>query len=71
MEGVVVAWDVADYNVASIRVVVTGNDGNEQMVCTGSGRGTKFLGAWLRPGMALALRDNVDGALLAKLTYTG
>ena len=71
MDGLVVAWDVADYNVASIRVVVVGDNDNEQMVCTGSGRGTKFLGSWLKPGMTLALRDNVDGALLAKLTHTG
>jgi len=70
MEGKAVAWDVADYNVASIRVVVVAGDGNEQMVCTGSGRGTKFLGSWLRSGMTIALRDNVDGVLLAKLTYT-
>ena len=70
MEGIVVAWDVADYNVASIRIVVAADNGSEQMVCTGSGRGTKFLGSWLKPGMALALRDNVDGALLARLSYT-
>ncbi len=70
-EGLVLAWDVADYNVASIRVVTFDGNGKEQMVCTGGGRGTKFLGSWPRPGVVLALRDNVDDALLAKVEFGG
>jgi ABC-type polysaccharide/polyol phosphate transport system ATPase subunit len=68
-EGHVLAWDVADYHVTSVRLVLAGNDGEERMICTGSGRGSKFIGPWLRPGMTFVLRDNVDGAQLSALTF--
>jgi ABC-type polysaccharide/polyol phosphate transport system ATPase subunit len=70
-EGHLLAWDVADYNVTSVRLAVIEPSGREQMICTGSGRGTKLLGAWLKPGMVLSLHDNVDDAVLAQVTHAG
>jgi len=69
--GRVLAWDVADFNVATVRIMVQKPSGDEQMVCTGPGRGTKLIGPWLRPGMVFALYDNIDGDLLGRFEFEG
>ena len=69
--GGVLAWDVADYHVTSVRIAIAKASGEEQTVCTGSGRGSKLIGPWLAPGMAFVLRDNVDDAALARVEYRG
>ena len=68
-DGHVLGWDVADYNVSSVRVSVLNGTGAEQMICTGTGRGSKFIGPWLKPGMILVLRDNVDDNAIARLEF--
>ena len=70
-DGHVLAWDASDYNVSSVRLSVIGDAGNEQMICTGIGRGSKFLGPWLKPGMAFLLRDNVDDAVIGRAVFEG
>ena len=54
-----------------VRLSVVGDAGSEQMVCTGIGRGSKFIGPWLKPGMAFLLRDNVDDAVIGRVVFEG
>ena len=70
-DGHVLAWDVADYNVGSVTLIVGDDAGGEQMICTGIGRGTKFIGPWLKPGMVFLLRDNVDDAIIGRVVFEG
>ncbi len=65
----VVVWDVSEFNVRNIKLTVAARpDANEQVVCTGGGRGSRRTGQWVKAGMVFRLRDQVDDLVLGTLS---
>jgi hypothetical protein len=61
-----IRWDASESGAQAVDVVIVGADGSTGTFASGDVVGEKDSGAWMQPGVVIAVRDHASGNELAR-----